>query len=234
MSALSRLFARARDEIAGLGDAIAGSHAQRIVDQEIRETDAQLHEWRAQLAHFQANRFTARERRTATIDAIAAREGQGVLALQAGNAALAREVAAAIVALEQQRESEDAQLAQVEDHIAQMQRVVGQGEDHLRRLRHQLDTIRATESIQRAQQAVARRQDGMSNVLQTALASADRLRARTQPPAQGAVHEDVLQDAFSDLDDKLRRAGILDVDLRTDAVLERIQARAHMTPRSPR
>jgi len=157
-----------------------------------------------------------------------------VLALQAGNDTLAREVAAAIVALEQQRESEDAQLAQVEDHIAQMQRVVGQGEDHLRRLRHQLDTIRATESIQRAQQAVARRQDGMSNVLQTALASADRLRARTQPPAPGAAHEDVLQDAFADLDEKLRRAGILDLDLRTDAVLERIQARAHTTPRSPR
>lgn len=231
MSALVRLFARARNEIAGIREAIDGSQSQRIVDQEIRETDTQLHAWRLQLGELQAHRHVARERRDAARDAVEAREGQALRALQAGDTELAREVAAAIVALERQHESEAAQLAHFEEQCARMQRVVGQGENTLRRLRHQLDMIRATESVQQAQAAVASRQAAASGAIQTAIDSAQRLKARTRSTAmQDAFDDAALQDAFADLDDKLRRAGILDVDLRVDAVMQRIEARATNPP----
>lgn len=225
MSALARLFERARAEFAGLGEALAGNHAQRIIDQEIRETDALLHGWRQELDALQARRYVARERADAVANAIEEREAQAVLALQAGDPALARDVAAAIVLLETQRDEENARVSDFDANIAQMRRVVSQSENTLRRLRHQFDTLRATESVQRAQEAVARRTPGNDGVLRTALDAAERAK-QTQSAAHNlATPDSAIDAAFAELDARLRRAGIGDVDLRTEAVMQRIQAR---------
>jgi len=236
MSALLRLFERARAEIAGIGEAIAGSQAQRIVDQEIRATDAQLHGWRHELDALQAQRYVARERVDAANAAIEEREAQAVLALQAGDPDLARDVAAAIVLLESQREEHVRRAADVDENIGHMRRVVTQSENTLRRLRHQLDTIRATESVQRAQQAVANRGAG-EGVLRTALDAAARMKQGASNPQAGIDSGVQIESAFAELDARLRRAGIGEGDLRTEAVMQRIQARAtpaKATPPKPR
>jgi phage shock protein A len=229
MSALLRLFERARAEIAGIGDALAGSHAQRVVDQEIRATDAQLHGWRQELDALLAQRYVAHERLAASAQAIDEREAQAVLALQAGDPALARDVAAAIVLIESQRDEHTRQVADFDEHIAQMRRVMTQSENTLRRLHHQLDTIRATESVQRAQEAVARRGAG-EGALRTALDAAERAKHATPATRETILGDTQIESAFAELDARLRRAGIGDTDLRTETVMQRIQARVPTPP----
>lgn len=225
MKAFTRIFGQVREQLAELGETIAGHQAQRDLDEEIRDTDAHLHEWRASLAGFQAKRLTAQERIDSTAAAITQREAQALAALQAGKTALAREVAAAVVQLEEARDDEHAFVARLEEWMAQMRHLIDQGESSLRRLQHQLDALRAAETLQRAQETVAGRQAGATTLPQTAIESL--LRARHQnagAAAQDGERNDPVA-ANPELDAKLEAAGINERDARTQLVLDRIGQR---------
>mgnify|MGYP000966315109 CR=1 FL=1 len=91
-----RLVAAVRGGVNELGEAIAESQALRILDQEIRDHDAELHRVRATLAETLARTHVANERLAAANAKLAEYEGYAVKALKAGEDALAREVAAAV------------------------------------------------------------------------------------------------------------------------------------------
>ena len=224
MNAFSRMFGRVREQLAELGESIVGKQAQRELDEDIRETDTHLRELRASLAAVQARRVTAQERLDAVIASILQREAQALASLEAGKSALARDVAAAIVLLEQSRDDEQGFLVQLDEQAMQLRFLIEQGENSLRRLQHQLDVLRTAETVQRAQEIIAGRQQGPSALPQTAVESL--LRARQQQPASEAVPGDRTSDAGdADLDARLEAAGIGDRNARTQLVLDRIGQR---------
>ena len=49
-----------------------------------------------------------------------------------------------------------------------------------KRLKHQVDTVRATENVQRAQAAVAQRHSGSNSKLRTAMDSLERIKEKTR------------------------------------------------------
>jgi len=230
MNAFTRMFGRVRDHLVELGESIAGNQAQRELDEEIRDTDMRLRDLRASLASLQARRITTQERIDATIATILQREAQALASLEAGKAALAREVAAEIVQLEQVRDDEQAFLAELEQQAAQLRTLLEQGGNTLRRLQHQLDVLRTAEAVQRAQEIIAGRQHAA--MPQTAVESL--LRARQQD----AVGE---RDAASpapapgnpELDAQLEAAGIDERNARAQLVLDRIGQRVAETTRTP-
>lgn len=249
MSALTRIFGRVREQLAELSESIVPNQAQRDLDEDIRASDARLHEWRAALAELQARRFTALERTDAAIAAIVQREAQALASLQAGKHALAEQVAAAIVQLEQARDDELAFVAQLDLRIVQLRHVIEEGENGLRRLQLQLDALRAAETVQRAQETVAGRQPGRSNLPQNAIESL--LRARRQAsPRQGEADAVAGTVGDSDLDARLLAEGIDERNARARLVLDRLsqrladsapatpaggrRSRARTTPRTPK
>lgn len=244
MSALARIFDRVREQLAELGESIAGNLAQRELDEDIRIADARLRELRAGLASLHAKRIGAQERIDVAVAAILQREAQALAALEAGEDALAYDVAAAIVQLEQARDDEQAFTQQLAQQTAQMRHLIEQAENALRRLQHQLDVLRAAETVQRAQETVAGRHPGEISLPQTAVESL--LRARRQHADAHASEADPdPQAGAADLDARLRAAGIDDRNARAQLVLERIgqrlptharpQARrSKQAPRSPR
>ena len=234
MSALTRIFGRVREQLAELSESIVPNQAQRELDEDIRASDARLHEWRAGLAELQARRFTALERADANVAAIVQREAQALASLQAGKPALAREVAAAIVQLEQARDDEQAFVAQLDLRIVQLRHLIEEGENSLRRLQLQLDALRAAETVQRAQETVAGRQPGPGTLPQNAIESL--LRARRQTPlrqdaSDTATTADPGVDA--DLDARLLAAGIDERDARARLVLDRLAQRLADTAAPP-
>jgi phage shock protein A len=224
MNAFSRMFGRVREQLVELGESIAGSQAQRELDEDIRETDTHLRELRASLAAVLARRVTAQERHDAAIASILQREAQALASLEAGKPVLAREVAAAIVLLEQSRDDEQGFIAQLDEQASQLRFLIEQGENGLRRLQHQLDVLRTAETVQRAQETIAGRQRGPHALPQTAVESL--LRARQQQPAREATAAERDADlGDSDLDARLEAAGIDDRNARTQLVLDRIGQR---------
>lgn len=155
-----RLVTAVRGGVNELGEAIAESQALRILDQEIRDNDAELHRVRTNLAETMAHCKVAQERLAAADASLEEYEGYALKALKAGEDALVREIAARISLLEIER---DGHAKRAQDHaagIVHLRKVAAQLEATINRLKQQVDTVRATENVQRAQAAVANRREG--------------------------------------------------------------------------
>lgn len=220
-----RLVTAVRGGVNELGEAIAESQALRILDQEIRDNDAELHRVRAMLAETMARCKVAQERLAAANAKLEEYEGYALKALKSGEDALVREVAAKISLLEIERDGHDSQAQEYATGIAHLRKVAAQLEATINRLKQQVDTVRATENVQRAQTAVANRREGSDVRVRTALDSLERIKRRqaergAQLEAAETMSDDIGDDA---LDAKLRRAGIIADEDRTEAVLSRLK-----------
>ena len=220
MSSLGKLVGRVREQLSEIGEAIAGNAADRALEEQIRLADGQLRTWRASLAELKARHLAASERRDADAATILQREAQAAAALQAGEDALALEVAREIDRLELARDDEAALITHLDACIAQLVPLVEQGERHLRRLRHQIDVLHAAQTVQ---ESVAGRACSSVPPPRTAIDSLMRARRR-----HGAAPIDIDSAGIPSadaLDIKLHDAG-LDQRARLDAILARIQATA--------
>ena len=217
-----RLVTAVRGGVNELGEAIADTQALRILDQEIRDNDAELHRVRATLAETMARYKVAQEHLAAANASLETYENYAAKALKAGEDALLREIAAKIALLEIERDGHVGQVRGYAEGIAHLRKVVVQYETSIKRLKQQVDTVRATESVQRAQVAVAQRRDGSDVRVRTALDSLERIKRRqAERGAQLEAAETMVDDDA--LDAKLRRAGIIADDDRAEAVLARLK-----------
>lgn len=220
-----RLVTAVRGGVNELGEAIADTQALRILDQEIRDNDAELHRVRAALAETMARYKVAQEHLAAANAKLDEYEGYALKALKAGEDALLREIAAKIALLEIERDGHASQVSGYADGIANLRKVAAQHETTIKRLKQQVDTVRATESVQRAQVAVAQRREGSDVRVRTALDSLERIKRRqAERSAQMEAAEAIAGDPHDDaLDAKLRQAGIIADDDRAEAVLARLK-----------
>jgi len=206
-----------------LGEAIAESQALRILDQEIRDTDIELHRSRDALAEMLAHGKLAQERLEASSKRVAEYEGYALKALRAKDEALAREIAEKIAQYERERDEDSARLNALVANIADLRKSIAQTEAHIKRVKQQVDTVRATEALQRAQAAVAERKS--DSRLRTALDSLERIKRRQaeQGARIGYASEREVDDEIDALQAKLREAGIIAEESEADAVLSRLK-----------
>jgi phage shock protein A len=210
-----------------LGEAIADSQALRILDQEIRDADVELHRAKDALAEMLAHCKVAIDRRDASAKRVEEYEGYALKALRAADETLAREVAAKIAAFEEERDADDLRVRDLTARVADMRKAIAQAEAHIKRLKQQVDTVRATETVQRAQLAVAHRHAGGDSRLRTALDSLERIKHRQAARAarMEAAADPEGEGTADDLEKKLRDAGIIDELNGPDAVLARLKRR---------
>lgn len=222
-----RLVTAVRGGVSELGEAIADSQALRILDEEIRDNDAELRRVRTSLAETMARCKVAQERLAAANAKLEEYEGYALKALKSGEDALAREVASHIALLEIERDGHAGQVRELTDGIAHLRRMAAQFEAGINRLKQQVDTVRATETVQRAQVAMAERRRDADGRVRTALDSLARIKRRQ---AERDAHLDSVEIAESDgfdasLEARLKRAGIIADEDRAEAVLSRLKHR---------
>lgn len=185
---LKSLFERIKQGVGDLEGALHGDRIERLLDQDIRDTDQALYQARNDANSIKAQRITAEtaaDTEGARVAALRA-EIAGTLDRRRAPTAKARERAAVLL----QATARAAELArQVEDLLAaerQLLHLVEQLEAKLRRIKHQLGIVRATTSIQRAQAAVAQRQPTPEVHPEVAQAAAQRVRKRVSERGQDA------------------------------------------------
>lgn len=222
MSTLGGFFDRLRGQLAEMSEAISGSRALGILDEQIRATDEQLRDWRRMRDVLKAHRVTAQEQLAITVAKIHQRESQAVAALQAGQKALAREVASAIVELEQARNATQEHIAMGDLRMAELQHLIERAENSLRRLKHRLDLTHAAETVARAEESLAR-SAGEAMHIPTAVESADLLRQRNAGQVQEHPAAATGDNAEDPLDAKLEAAGLAGPLSPVDAVLQRLE-----------
>lgn len=226
MNVWSKLLTALRGGANEVGEAVVDSQALRILDQEIRDADVELRKSKEALAEIMAKQKLASDKVGKSAASIAEYEQYALKALDAGNEALAKEVAEKIANLEIEQASEREQAEGFAASVAQLRKAVTQAEGNIKRLKQQVDTVKATESVQKAQMAVAQRYGGSQAKLQTAVESLERIKQKQAERAarMEASAELAATSAPDDsLEAKLRAAGIKADNASADSVLARLK-----------
>ena len=178
MGILNKLFTLVRGTATETGQTVVDANALRILHQQTRDAQSALTRSRDDLAKLMAQRKLKADGAEANRRKFGEYESYMQAAMQKNDESLQLEVAQRIADLEA-RLGEDSQLiAEYDASIAKLRVSVTQGERALERLRAQIDTVRATESVQRAQATIAARHSGTSAKMRTALDSLERIKQR--------------------------------------------------------
>lgn len=229
MNVWSKLLTALRGGANEVGEAVVDSQALRILDQEIRDANTELRRSKEALAEIMAKHKLASDKVSKSAASIAEYEQYALKALEAGNETLAKEVAEKIANLEIELASEREQAEGFAASVAQLRKAVTQAEGNIKRLKQQVDTVKATESVQKAQMAVAQRYGGSQAKLQTAVESLERIKQKQAERAakMEASAELAATSAPDDsLEAKLRAAGIKADSASADSVLARLKDKA--------
>ena len=226
MAVWNKLVTALRGAAHEAGEAVTDSQALRILDQEIRDADNDLNKSKEALAEIMAKQKLAAGKLQQTLAKVAEYEGYAVKALETSDEALALEVAGKVAVLEVQRDEEESQLSAYTQSMDQLRGAIQTAQTNIKRLKQQADTVKATESVQRAQATVAGRYTGSQSRVQNALDSLERIKQKqAERGARLQSASELAQDSSEDaLDAKLRAAGITPQAGNAQTVLERLKA----------
>ncbi len=225
MTIWSKLVTALRGNVNELGEAVVDSQAMVILDQEIRDADNELRQAKSSLAEIMAKHKVARDHIETLNRKAAEYEGYALKALEKNEETLAAEVAEKIAQLENETRNQQVVVDNYATSVADLRKAVQQAEGNLKRLRQQADTVRATESVQKAQAAVASRHSGSNAKLRTAMDSLERIKQKqAERGARMEAAQELERETHGDeLATKLKAAGITGENHNAAAVLERLK-----------
>ena len=228
MNIWSKMVTALRGGVNEAGEAVVDAQALRILDQEIRDATEELKRSKDSLAAIIAHKKLSEEKRKQYQASISEYEGYAKKALDKNDEALALDVAQKIADLENQlaieNESEGGHSANAES----LRHSIIQAEQGIKRLKQQVDTVKATENVQRAQAAVAERHSGSDSKLRTAMESLDRIKEKQamKSAQMNAAKEMEEESVDSDpLRARLEAAGIVQSGSNAQEVLDRLKAK---------
>jgi len=225
MNIWAKMMTALRGGINEAGEAVVDGQALRILDQEVRDASEELKLSKNGLAEIMARQKLAEEKCTALQAGVDEHEGYAVKALEKGDEPLAREVAEKMADLEAQYAQEKEAAENYTASATKLRSAIKQTEHNIKRLKQQVDTVKATENVQRAQAAVADRHSGSNSKMRTAMDSLERIKEKQAlKDAQMSAASELAEDASDNsLQEKLEEAGITSASSSADDILERLK-----------
>lgn len=201
------------------------AHALMILEQQLRDAAASVTAAKKSVALAMAQAGQERDQQTRLLDRIADLEIRAMEAMEKKKPALAQEAAAAIAALEQERDASEETLKQFDREITRLTAEVQNSESRLRQLSRGQKIAAATDRAQKL-----RRQGPAlgSSTLADAEITLQRLQHRQNQVDRTALAFDKLnpQHGFETLSERLADAGCgAPVKTSADSVLERLAKR---------
>lgn len=160
------------------GEAIVDANALTILDQEIRDATNELDAAKRNLADIKAKRSMAEEDAVGLQAEIDKYQAYGEEAYAEDKQDLLAEIAAKLDSLEGQKSTKDALVAEFHAHEQNLEVSIQQAANNIAELKREVETVRATEQVQRAQAAVTRNFAGNKASLNSARGSLDRIKER--------------------------------------------------------
>lgn len=230
MGILTKLFTLFRGASHEAGQVVVDKNAITILDQEIRDTSTQLNASRQELAKLMGQSKLSEQKMAARALKIAEYTRYIEGALGKGDEALARDVAGKLAPLETEQTAEQAAKAHLDTSIGTLKATIHKAEAQVKALRTQVDTVKATASVQKAQMAIASRTAGATSGMSNALESLERIKTRQAETAARleASAELDAEDGDSELNRKLASAGLIEDSSSADAVLARFRKPAQL------
>ncbi len=161
MSIFGKLVTLFRGTAHEAGEKVVDAKALTILDQEIRDAASQLEKSKVDLARLMGqskladNEIAAREQKIAEYG----RYIEGALAK--GDEPLALQVAEKLAPVETEQSTARTSKTSLDQSIATLRSTIGKTEQRLKQMRAQVDQVKATDTVQRAQAAIAARHAGI-------------------------------------------------------------------------
>ncbi|WP_266170916.1 PspA/IM30 family protein [Dyella subtropica] len=211
MAIIEKLLTLVRGTATEAGQAIVDRNAITILEQEIRDADTALVQSRTDLSKIMAERKVASDKLDAKQAKLKEYNDYIQQLINKGDQTLALEVANKVAALENEIAGDQALIASMDANIAKLKDSIRQATSTVDHLRRQVDTVKATASVQRAQESIAARATGSNAQLRTAMDSLDRIQSQQQlKDAQiDAANQLAAAEGDGDLTQRLQAAGIV-------------------------
>jgi len=191
-------------------EAVVDTQSIRILDQEMREAKTELKACDANLTKIMAKRKMAEGKVKSIAADVDTYTSHAIAASEKGDEALAIECAERVADLEATLETEKGFLQSFEGSEKMLKANIAKAKSNVRRMEQQIDQIKATESVQKAQVAVSSRHMGANSKVKTALDSLDRIKEKQKMRAAEleAAEEMASDESGTGLEAKLKAAGI--------------------------
>jgi len=228
MNVWAKMITALRGGVNEAGEAVVDSQALRILDQELRDAADELKQSKDSLAAIIAREKLSKEKAGRLKDNIEENEGYAIKALEKGDDKLAHDVAEKVADFEVQLKLEEETGAGYASSASDLRSAIQAAERDITRMKQQVDTVKATESVQRAQAAVSERHSGSNSKLRTAVDSLERIKERQDlRSAQMSAARDLANDLGDEsLENRLEKAGIKPHGKSADDVLARLKKKA--------
>jgi phage shock protein A len=158
-------------------EAVADDQALRILDQEIREAKSAITESGKALQGISAKRKLS-ENKVASFDAEIEKYTNAARQHADSDRELALECAQKVADLQEERTTESSYLEGFAKSEDTLKANIKSAKNKLRRLEQQVDQVKATDSVQRAQVAASSNFQGGNNKMKTAMDSLERIKEK--------------------------------------------------------
>ena len=191
-------------------EAAADTQAIRILDQELRDAKRELQACDENLTKIMAKRKLAEKKVNDLKSDVDIYTNHAISASEKGDEALAIECAERVADNEANLEAEQSLLNGYLSSETTLKANIAKAKTSVRRMEQQIDQVKATESVQKAQVAVSTRHLGANSKVKTALDSLERIKAKQEQRSAelAAAEERANEETGSSLDAKLKAAGI--------------------------
>jgi phage shock protein A len=226
MNILSKLLTALRGAATETGEAIVDSQGIRILEQEIRDAKSHLEQAKENLTEVIAEQMAVQRKTDSLRSSIEEHERYAVQALEKNNEALALEVAEKVATFTNELATQTAVLESLTSNIGVLKQTITATERNVSGMERELTLVKTTESVNKANEAVATRFSGSESALRSATESLERIKAKQQKKADRLQAALDLQDEESGegLHDKLQQAGIITSKATASSILARLKA----------
>lgn len=210
-----------------VGEAIIDTQALRILDEEMRDAKKHLEQAKENLAKVMAEQMGVEREVKQLRKRINEYEEYVMQALDKGDENLANEIAEKIADLENELEAQQSVLDGYNASLTQLKQTIRNTERNIKSMQREISVVKTTEKVQEASSAAAAKFSGSNTALRSATDSLERIKKRQQQRSDQmtAAMQMQQEESGDDLQDKLRKAGIVKGNASSNAVLERLRAK---------
>ena len=210
MGVLKDLMQAVRGGANEVGEAIVDANAIRILEQEIRDAESAIASAKQSLTRMKSSEIGLK-RDLSTLGAdIADYEQKAIAALDAGEEALATEVAERIAELEGERDDKAGEQAALNEEVNKIHAMIKARERTIQKNKRELDKVRTVQELQRATESVSRNFAATGSKGHRVSQALDRVKAKQQNWQDRMEAGEWLesQEGVDDIDAKLKAKGI--------------------------
>jgi len=227
MALFEKIFTAIRGGAREMGEAIVDKNGVRIFEQEIKDAETALDKAKQDLTEVMAKEMQA-SRKIENLNAdIKKHEEYVASALAKNNEELAMEVAQKIADFQSELDIQKKAQESFSAHVVRLKGLIKQTNKALADMQRQLVMVKATQNVQKATTAITQNYASGTSKLLTAKESLDRIKHKQQDLEDRLKAGEALQGEFEgkDLEEKLKKAGIVKTDDKAQEILAAIKAK---------